>query len=534
MRSVPRLWLLLLLLVTPLVTFAAIEGELSAESSGEAEEPVDEEPIEFEDKLMRDTPRHSLEGFLQAADDDDYELAAEFLDMRNLRGRAAELSPDVLALGFEIVLERGLWVDLDELSDEPDGIGNDELPEWRDILGVVELNGRETELYMQRVPHMDHYVWKVSNKTVQLVPDLYEQYGYDDFTEAVYRAMPEGSFMGLEYFKWAISLGTGVIAYIIVVVGAWIFTRLAFRSNPAVRKRIFRFFVVPFGFTVVVVVLNNVSESLGYGLHAQLYFRGQTLTTIGVVWVLINLTGFFRDFWGDRLERQGREGAKTLLSPATNAINLFIVLFALLVWLQNLGVNITTLLAGLGVGGIAMALALQKPLEDIFGALWLYTLQPIRVGDFCRIGPFLGTVEEIGLRRCRVRTLANTVVAIPNSKVADEAIDNISARQRIWYNPTLRLRYDTNRATMEKVLELSRAILDEHPRVLEGSRCRFKEIHRRCPGGGAVRLRRHNCLRRVSGGGGRAQPETAGCRGRGRHVAGALPGTAGGVRPARG
>ena len=120
-----RSWLLLfLVLAAP--AMAAIEGELSDESTGEVVETPPEVPLEFEDKLMRDTPRHSLEGFLQATDDDDYELASEFLDMRNLRGRAAELAPDVLALGFEIVLERGLWVDLDTLSEDTEGIGNDE------------------------------------------------------------------------------------------------------------------------------------------------------------------------------------------------------------------------------------------------------------------------------------------------------------------------------------------------------------------------------------------------------------------------
>jgi MscS family membrane protein len=141
------------------------------------------------------------------------------------------------------------------------------------------------------------------------------------------------------------------------------------------------------------------------------------------------------------------------------------------------GFNITTLLAGLGVGGIAVALALQKPMEDIFGALSLYTQQPLRVGDFCRIGSETGTVEEIGLRTTRIRSLANTVISIPNAKLASEAIDNFSVRQKILYNPTLRLRIDTNREQLDKVLKDVRELLASHEKIVKDNpRIRFQRI----------------------------------------------------------
>ena len=102
--------------------------------------------------------------------------------------------------------------------------------------------------------------------------------------------------------------------------------------------------------------------------------------------------------------------------------------------LDNLGFNITTVLAGLGVGGIAVALALQKPMEDVFGAITLYTQQPVRVGDFCRVGNETGTIEEIGLRTTRLRTLGNTLIAIPNAQLAKLLASDGAANDEFGYS----------------------------------------------------------------------------------------------------
>ena len=184
-----------------------------------------------------------------------------------------------------------------------------------------------------------------------------------------------------------------------------------------------------------------------------------------------------RDIYSNRLDERGRAGAGVLLRPVGSAIKLLIAAGAVLIYMDKLGINITTVLAGLGVGGIAIALALQRPMEDVFGAVTLYTQQPIRVGDFCRIGTETGTIEEIGLRTTRIRTLANTVIAIPNAKLATEPIDNISAREKILYRPTLRLRYDTAPDQLQQILEGIRDLFSSHERILQDNhRVRFKEI----------------------------------------------------------
>jgi MscS family membrane protein len=138
---------------------------------------------------------------------------------------------------------------------------------------------------------------------------------------------------------------------------------------------------------------------------------------------------------------------------------------ALLAVLQNVGVNITGILAGLGIGGLAVALAAQKTVENVFGGITLILDQPVRVGDFCRFGERVGTVEEIGLRSTRIRTLDRTVVAVPNAEFVTLHLENFTRRDRIWLKTTIGLRYETTPDQLRHVLVEVRAMLYAHPRI---------------------------------------------------------------------
>ena len=142
--------------------------------------------------------------------------------------------------------------------------------------------------------------------------------------------------------------------------------------------------------------------------------------------------------------------------------------------LHSFGVNVITVLAGPGVGGITVALAAQKTLENFIGGITLYADQPVRVGEFCRFGGTLGTVEEVGLRSTRVRTLDRTVVTIPNSEFSNQQIENFARRDRVWYHPTIHLRYETTQDQIRYVLVEVHRMLYAHPKVDSASaRIRF-------------------------------------------------------------
>src|ERR1700734_4246148 len=112
--------------------------------------------------------------------------------------------------------------------------------------------------------------------------------------------------------------------------------------------------------------------------------------------------------------------------------------------LSNFGFNMTTALAGLGIGGIAVAFAAQKTLENLFGGVSLLADEVIRVGDVCRFGDRTGTVEDISLRSTRIRTPERSALSIPNGSLATMNIENLSRRDKILFNTKLGLRYETS------------------------------------------------------------------------------------------
>jgi MscS family membrane protein len=435
-------------------------------------------PIVPTDEHNRGTPLRAGDGFMAATDRGDFEAAAEFLDLRNLRGEASQLTGAQLARRLFVIISRASWVDVDELIDDPAGRSNDNLPDYRDSIGVIRVGEKEVQLLMQKVPRSDgERIWKVSNATVSRIPDLYDTYGYPEIIEDLRRALPEGSFLGLELFKWVAALVSGALAYAAVFLIALIIRLVLRNSESPSRERIYRFLVLPVGIWVIGITTSSVGTWLGRGVTAENLERYSPATILLTAWVLFAATNLIRNIYSDRLRNQNRPGAAVLLSPLSNAAKLLIAISAMLIYLDQLGINITTVLAGLGVGGVAVALALQKPMEDVFGAITLYAQQPVRVGDFCRIGGETGTIEEIGLRTTRIRTLENTVIAVPNSRLANEPIDNISARQKIRFVANLRLRYDTSPEQLQQLLAGIRDLLTSYERVLpEGHRVRFKEI----------------------------------------------------------
>jgi len=458
-----------------LVTLLLAGAQVSAQDDSV---PAMDGPIIPADEFDRGTPRRSAEGLLAALDKADNETASEYLDLRNLRGEASELTGAQLARRLYVIVKRATWADVDELIDDPAGRSNDNLPDYRDSIGVVLDGDKEIRLLMQKVPRGDGVsIWKISNATVSLIPKLYATYGYPEWIEDLRRSLPNVTFLGFELFKWVIALGSGVLAYATVFLIALAIRRILGDPESPSHRRVFRFLSLPAGIWVVIISMSNVATSLGRGETADMMARLSPVPILVTVWVMYAGINLMRDIYSSRLQRRDRSGAAVLLRPASNAVKLLIGMGAALIYLDNLGINITTVLAGLGVGGIAVALALQKPMEDIFGAITLYTQQPIRVGDFCRVGTETGTIEEISLRTTRLRTLANTLIAIPNSRLANEPIDNISARSKILYRPVLRLRYDTTPEQLQHILDGIRKLFSSHERVLQDNhRVRFKEI----------------------------------------------------------
>ncbi|MBU6210033.1 MAG: mechanosensitive ion channel family protein [Planctomycetes bacterium] len=183
--------------------------------------------------------------------------------------------------------------------------------------------------------------------------------------------------------------------------------------------------------------------------------RNDLHTGVRVAFVLLVAWGVLRaastagDLARSGLHARGRVSVALLVPVAVRVVRWLTIGLAVLGILAQFGVDVTHLVAGLGIGGIAMALAAQKTLENLFGGLSVVLDQPLRPGDSCRIGTVKGVVEEIGLRSTRVRTADQTVVALPNATVANAEIENMSVRTGLRYQMVLPMRPDAPADTLE-------------------------------------------------------------------------------------
>ncbi|NUN02915.1 MAG: mechanosensitive ion channel family protein [Bryobacteraceae bacterium] len=198
------------------------------------------------------------------------------------------------------------------------------------------------------------------------------------------------------------------------------------------------------------------------------------ISILAVTWFALRLIDLAATQIRERMVLTQRSGAIAIIPLGRRIVKVVAVGVAVLAMLDNVGFNLTAVVAGLGVGGIAVALAAQRTLENLFGGFSLIADQPVRVGDFCKYGDQVGTVEDIGLRSTRIRTLDRTVVTIPNGQFASMSLENFAKRDKMWFHPKLGLRYETSADQLRYVLAQIRRMLYEHEKVEPGSaRIRF-------------------------------------------------------------
>lgn len=230
----------------------------------------------------------------------------------------------------------------------------------------------------------------------------------------------------------------------------------------------------------IVKNLRGPVRLLWFGLFGQLGLQLLSLPDSGELWggrlfrVLLALGFFWAVSRAVTTWTQGylaseraaaRPGSKALVSLVGRITQLAVVAFASLATLAELGFSVTSVLAGLGIGGIALALGAQKTLENLFGAFALAVDQPFREGDFVKVEDFVGTVEQIGLRSTRIRTLDRTVISVPNGKLADMRLETFAMRDRFRLHAFLGLTYGTTAAQIRAIRDGVEAVLRAHPKI---------------------------------------------------------------------
>ncbi|MEN8182135.1 MAG: mechanosensitive ion channel domain-containing protein [Myxococcota bacterium] len=418
------------------------------------------------------TPRADMESFLVAARKGDFSRAAAFLDLRRVPESERESRGPDLARRLKIVLDRSLWVDLDALSEDTEGFPNDGLRARRDLVGTISSQAGDVAIHLDRVLDVDGTSrWRISGGTLAQVPRLYEEFGYGPVEELLPRVFLDVHVMELALWQWIGAAGGLVLAFMagwVAALGLLALCRpLVRRSRSEIDNRLLDATVQPLRLALTLGFFHLVTLPLGLSVPAG-RFVGGTLEVglaVATTWLLFRIVDVLGDQISRRLLRSGVPGAHFIPLGQRSlkvAIGLFSGLYVISAVFQR---DVTTLVAGLGIGGLAVALAAQKTIENFFGGVFLAVDRPVRPGDFCRFGERVGTVEDIGFRSTRIRTLGRTLVTIPNSEFSSLHLENFAPRDRILFHSVLGLRYETTPDQVRHALAAIRRMLLSHPKV---------------------------------------------------------------------
>jgi len=213
------------------------------------------------------------------------------------------------------------------------------------------------------------------------------------------------------------------------------------------------------------VVLPFAGVPEAWEQYLQFGFDG--LTILSSILIVLRLSDVLWFRLRQRAARTDSPVDDALVPLVEKAAKFLMVLFGLVVLLQSWNFNVTAILAGVSIGGIAFAFAAQSTIANLFGSAMIFVDRPFQIGDWIRVDGHDGTVEAIGFRSTRIRTFANSVISIPNGKLADMAVDNMGLRQMRRYQTMLGLQYDSTPEQVDTFVRTLREVLMNHPTTLK-------------------------------------------------------------------
>lgn len=440
----------------------------------ETQRPAEPEVV-YADPLGRSTPQGTVFGFVKSASQGDYDQALQYLDTKIMGMRARKLIDAV-----QVILERGFSGKLAMLSNKPEGYPNDNLPPSKERVGTIKTSLGSLDILLERVQRGNNPpVWLFSSETLTQVPEIYKELDVRTIDSYLPKFLVKTWFLWFPLWQWfsilliiPISIGLAtLVSRLLTPVVLFLVHRIAkVRVDHHVARLTgpIRILIFALAIWFISLLSHSVITSLFWTYVAS------TLTVIGATWLCVRVI----DVLFKLKEGQFTSSEKiSIMELGRKLFKITAVIVGTLLVFYIAGINIAAVLTGLGIGGIAVAFAAQKTLENLFGGFMIISDHPVRVGDFCRAGDHIGTVENIGLRSTRIRTLKRTVVSVPNGQLALMSLENFAMRDKTWFHHTLRLRYETTADQLRYVLAETRKMLYGHSKVeSDSARIRFVRI----------------------------------------------------------
>ena len=419
------------------------------------------------DPLGRTTPSNSVLGFLRAAQSGDYSIAAQYLQMSAARRQS---DGEQMATKLKFVLDHAFTGNLSRYN-QPEGTPQEGVPLGRQKLGTMTAGDVEDDLDLVRISDPSAgKIWLISAETLAKIPELHDQVRTRQVESKLPNVLVKHQFAGMPLWQWiallvgapiAAGLGWLILALFEVPLRWWA------RRRGQIEVANWRTVSGPAWLMAGTLVHQVFAVYLRLPLLPKHYYFQVTsialiISATWIVWRSIR--------WSLRRVRMralahGHAGTGSLMLLGERILKAVVFVLGVLAVLSSLGFNMSTALAGLGIGGLAIGFGAQKTIENLFGGVSVLGDEVFRVGDVCRFGDRTGVVEDIGLRSTRIRTDERTLVAIPNGTVATINLENLSRRDKILFKTTLGLRPETKPDHMRFVLAEVRKLLYSHPKI---------------------------------------------------------------------
>ena len=433
------------------------------------------------DPYGRETPRGTLYGFLRACRRGNMKSAAAYLEIPPSVYGAREAIARQLRVVFD---HRFMTTNLDQVSRSKRGSLEDDLDPDTDRVGDIRGDdGLIDVLVVRRESSSGMPIWLISWETIRECRRLYDSLGLPDFESRLPVFLVENRIAGMGLWQ----IGAMILALPILYGVSWVLVgglvaaaRRFRRDRGETTSGLWSHSARSPGTFLLTLLLHRLAVVwLGMPVLGRLLYDRilRVLLLAGLLWFLLRLVDNFDRRVLSRVLPAGASARHATLTLGRRILKIAAFLFILLLGLASFGVNLTATLAGVGIGGLALAFAAQKTLANLFGGVAVLADNVIRVGDTCRIGGQQGEIEDVTLWATRLRTQERSVLSIPNGVVMEAQIENLSRRDKFWFHPIVGLVYATTAAQLRQVLDGFRQMLAADPRVeTDGARVRFLRL----------------------------------------------------------
>ena len=416
------------------------------------------------------SPRATMRTFLEAFPRRDWDAAIACLDLSHegLSPAALRLRGREAATTLKDVIDRLRYVDFGDIPAEPDGAA------------YVFHSGPAGGIVIERQPNGE---WLFSAATIAAIPTLLRELGDTEIVEGVEEAprtlalwirswVPESlaarAFI-LEGWQWAGLLLLTIVGValdrIVVLLAAVAARRWISREQRNLTPGAVTSAVRPLGLLAMATFWWAGLGALGLpgAILESLLLASRFAAIVAVVWTTYRAADLAAEILAERAKATEGRTDDLLVPLVRKSLKVFVTAFGLVFIADNLDVNVSSLLAGLGLGGIAIALAAQDTIKNLFGSITVLFDRPFSVGDWVVIEDTEGTVEELGFRSTRIRTFYNSVITLPNATLIDAAVDNYGSRTYRRWKTVLSLTWDTPPDKIEAFCEGARELIRRHP-----------------------------------------------------------------------